>query len=96
MITWFAVEGATSYNIYYSQTSGVTKATGIKLSNLISPSMVTGLNSGTTYYFIVTAVNADGESVESNQVSATPVRRVCASSSTTEGVGDDYLWTIHL
>jgi lysophospholipase L1-like esterase len=90
-ISWSAVADATSYNIYYSHTSGVTKATGIKLSNRISPSMVTGLNSGTTYYFIVTAVNADGESVESNQVSATPfVEYVAFGSSTTEGVGDDY------
>ena len=90
-ISWSTVADATSYNIYYSRTSGITKATGIKLANRISPSKVTGLNSGTRYYFIVTAVNADGESVESNQVSATPfVEYVAFGSSTTEGVGDDY------
>jgi lysophospholipase L1-like esterase len=90
-ISWSAVADATSYNIYYSQTSGVTKATGIKLANRTSPSIVSELTIGTTYYFVVTAVNADGESVESNQVSATPfVEYVAFGSSTTAGEGDDY------
>jgi hypothetical protein len=32
----------------------------------------TGLANGTTYFYVVTAVNASGESGNSNQVSATP------------------------
>ena len=71
-IGWNNVTGATSYNIYYDNTTGVTKATGTKITGVTSPSIVTGLTNGTPYFFVVTAVNADGESVESSQVTATP------------------------
>ena len=71
-ISWNNVGSATSYNIYYSTTTPVTKATGNKLTGRTSPSIVTGLVNSTTYYFVVTSVNADGESVESAQVSAIP------------------------
>ena len=71
-ITWDNVSGATSYNQYYSATAGVTKATGTKISNVNSPNVVTPLTNGVQYYFVVTAVNANGESVESGQASATP------------------------
>ena len=36
-ITWDNVAGATSYNLYYSATAGVTKATGTKISNVDEP-----------------------------------------------------------
>lgn len=60
-----------SYNLYRSTTSGftpsssnlVTSASGTTYSN-------TGLPSGTTYYYVVEAVDADGSSVASTQVSA--------------------------
>jgi hypothetical protein len=71
-ISWNAVSGATSYNIYWSTTSGVTKTNGTKITGATSPYSHTGLTNGTTYYYIVTAVNSSGESVESAQVSATP------------------------
>ena len=70
-VTWNTVTGATSYNIYYSTTTGVTTANGTKLAGVASPDVVTGLAVSTTYFFIVTAVNSAGESVASSQVSAT-------------------------
>ena len=68
-ITWTSVSDAASYNIYYSTTSGVTKLTGTKLTNVTSPYTNTGLTNGTTYYYVITAVNNYGESSESSQVS---------------------------
>ncbi len=71
-ISWSSVSGATSYNIYWSTSSGVIKTTGTKLTGATSPYTHTGRTNGTTYYYIVTAVNSSGESSESSQVSAIP------------------------
>lgn len=68
-ISWGAVAGATSYNIYYATTTGVTKTNGTKIVNASSPYTQTGLTAGTTYYYVVTAVNSAGESTASPQVS---------------------------
>ena len=62
-ISWNAVSGATSYNIYWSTTSGVTKTNGTKITGATSLYTHTGLTNGTTYYYVVTAVNSNGESV---------------------------------
>jgi fibronectin type 3 domain-containing protein len=72
-VTWSAVTGATSYNVYYGTAAGVTAATGTKLASATSPQVVTGLTNATGYFFVVTAVNAGGESVVSSEASATPV-----------------------
>ena len=71
-IAWTAVSGATSYNIYWSTTPGVTTANGTKITGVASPYIHSGLINGTTYYYVVTAVNNDGESTTSSQVSAIP------------------------
>lgn len=72
-VGWSAVTGATSYNLYFSTSSGVTKGNGTKIAGVTSPKVVTGLSNGTTYFFVVTAVGAAGESTESAEKSATPV-----------------------
>ncbi|MBI5429878.1 MAG: S8 family serine peptidase [Nitrosomonadales bacterium] len=73
LISWAAVSGATSYNIYWSTVTGVSKANGTKISLANNPQAHTGLINGTAYYYVVTAVAAGSESGESAQVSATPV-----------------------
>jgi fibronectin type 3 domain-containing protein len=71
-VSWSNVSGATSYNVYWSVTSGVTIANGTKIANATSPYVHSGRTNGTQYYYVVTAQNAIGESVASGQVSATP------------------------
>jgi endo-1,4-beta-xylanase len=69
-LTWSASSGAASYNVKRGATSGGPYATvgstaGTSFTN-------TGLSNGTTYFFVISAVNGVGESVNSNQVAATP------------------------
>jgi lysophospholipase L1-like esterase len=77
-IAWTAGESAeaaaTSYNIYWSVSSDVTKANGIRISGVNSPYMHTNLINDTKYYYIVTGVNAYGEGNASQEVSAIPTR----------------------
>ena len=71
MLTWDDVPDATSYNIYLSDKPGVTKDTGIKISNVKNPHKVTDLEKGKKYYFIVTAVSDSNESDASEEISIT-------------------------
>jgi subtilisin family serine protease len=68
---WSAATGATSYNVKRSTTSGteVSIATGITSTTYLD----TAVTNGTTYFYVVTAVNAIGESGASNEVSARPL-----------------------
>jgi fibronectin type 3 domain-containing protein len=70
-VQWAApATGATSYNVYYSTSAGLPLVNGINVVG--TEYTVTGLNDGTPYYFVVTAVNAYGESGPSAEKSATP------------------------
>ncbi len=71
-VDWLAMNGATSYNIYFSTVSGVTTSNGTQMLSVRNPAVNIGLTNGTTYYYIVTAVNGFGESPASAQVSGTP------------------------
>ena len=72
-LSWTAGSGATSYNLYRSTASGfessnaapvITGITGTSYTN-------TSLNSGTTYYYQVVAVNGSGSSGFSAEAHAT-------------------------
>jgi len=73
-ISWDVVTGATGYNIYWSTSTDVTTTNGIKIANVTTPHTHTGLTSGTTYSYIVTAYNNGGESKPSNTVSSYTVK----------------------
>jgi hypothetical protein len=71
VLNWSIAAGATNYNVKYSTTSGGPYTT---IASLPTTSFTnTGLTSGVTYYYVVSAVNAAGESTNSSQVSATPM-----------------------
>jgi fibronectin type 3 domain-containing protein len=71
-LTWASVAGGTSYNVYEGTASGGEGTTPIATGVDTYSYTATGLTNGNTYYFVVTAVNADGVSGVSNEVSATP------------------------
>jgi len=78
-ITWSAPSSGgtvTSYNLYWksgSSMSGNCTGNGTKVSGVTSPDVITSLTNGTTYYYMLTAVNATGEGTCSSEVTATPV-----------------------
>ncbi|MBI4566775.1 MAG: hypothetical protein HY719_00095 [Planctomycetes bacterium] len=73
-LSWTAAGGATSYRVYRATAPGVP-ATGTPLATVNAPTVTytdaTATN-GTTYYYVVTAVNAGGASAASNEANATP------------------------
>jgi len=73
-LTWTAVSGATSYHVKRSATSGsgyvqVAAPTAAIFAD-------SGLTNGTTYFYVVSALNSAGESGNSSQANATPAATV--------------------
>jgi hypothetical protein len=92
-IGYQAPTGATGINIYYGVTPGVTKLSGTRVSaTLASPFAVTGLTNGMTYYFVVTALNANAESNDSTPVSAVPNAAVHDTIFVGSGTGIVDIW----
>ncbi len=70
-LAWAPSAGATSYNLKRSPSSGGPYATIISTASTSYND--TNVVNGTTYYYVVTAVNAGGENpTNSNEVNATP------------------------
>lgn len=67
-----ATSGVT-YDVYRSTTSGFTPSASNRIASGVATTSypATGLSGSTTYYFRVSAVNAGGESADTNQANAT-------------------------
>lgn len=72
VISWDDSTGADSYNIYWDTTSSVSKS-DIQITGVTSPYTHTGLTLGQKYYYVVTAVDEDGETDISLEVSGYPL-----------------------
>jgi hypothetical protein len=70
-LSWPAVAGATSYNVYTSPTTPVTTA-GTKTNVTSTGATLSSLPNGTPVYAAVTAVNTGGESALSTVVCTVP------------------------
>ncbi len=73
-LSWNAAADAASYTVKRSLTTGgpyATVASGLTTISYTDP----GLTTGTTYFYVVAAVNAAGESTNSNQASDAPSDR---------------------
>jgi len=80
-LSWTASSGATNYYVKRASASGgpytqVGAPTTTSYTN-------TGLTNGTTYFYVVSALNATGESANSSQASATPAAVAAADVTIT-------------
>ena len=106
-VSWDSATGATSYNLYWDTSSGVTTDGGTEITGVTSPYSHTSLTGGTTYYYIVTAVSdgsvlsdtvyySTGEGDASSEVSDTPTAAGAPSLTGTTPTNDTtptWSWT---
>jgi fibronectin type 3 domain-containing protein len=79
-LTWSASTGATSYHVKRSTTSGAETQIAAPTATNYTDTSVTN---GTKYFYVVSAVNATGESANSAEVNATPAAPVQADVTIT-------------
>jgi hypothetical protein len=86
-LSWGGAVGAGGYSVKRALASGGSYAT--RASNVSGTSYTdTGLTNGTTYYYVVSTTNEDGESADSPEVSATPVAPPAAPVGVAATAGD--------
>lgn len=95
ILSWSPVEGATSYNVYWSTEVALTPDNGqlLQSDSVITETSVIhgGLQHGVMYYYIVTANHETGESDYSAQVGATPYGALAAPTNIMVIEGDQQL-----
>lgn len=70
-LSWAAASGASSYNLKRGTTSGGPYS-NVQVGIVGTSAVDSPLTNGTAYYYVVSAVNASGESGISNQAAVTP------------------------
>lgn len=71
-LSWTAVSGATYYNLYRGASAGGEGTTPLKTGLTGTSYTDLGLTNGTTYFYKLSAANANGTSSQSAEVSAKP------------------------
>jgi alpha-L-arabinofuranosidase len=84
-LNWSASATATNYFVKRSTTSGSGYTSAATNESLAFTN--TGLANGTLYYFVISAVNASGESTNSTQVSARPTSSASVAMNTANAAG---------
>jgi fibronectin type 3 domain-containing protein len=87
LLTWNASPNAVSYTVKRGLASGgpfTPVASGLTLTTTTD----SGLTNGTAYYYVVSAINASGESANSTEASATPNAGVNAPANLTATPGN--------
>ncbi len=83
-LTWSASSGATSYHVQRAATSGGP------YTQIAAPTAVTytdpSLSNGTTYYYVVSAINIAGESANSAPAMATPTGTAAVNGVSVSGL----------
>jgi uncharacterized protein (DUF1800 family)/fibronectin type 3 domain-containing protein len=75
-LSWTAVAGAATYNVYRGTAAGGEAAAPIATGIASAAFVNTGLTNGTKYFYKVAAVNGAGTGPKSEEVSATPAAPV--------------------
>jgi hypothetical protein len=79
MLSWSASSGATGYKVKRATVSGGPYTT---VGTPTATTFVdTGATNGTTFFYVVSATNANGESANSSQVSAAPNAATCKTAT---------------
>ena len=101
VVSWQS--NAPGHNLYLATQPGVTSesyktlAGGRKIERVTSPFTITGLQNGTTYYLVVTAVDGTGESGESLEIAGTPAAAAAVPTApdSPQAVTGDGEFTVH-
>ncbi len=95
-IKWDAGAGATGYNIYWSTSPDVSPSNyTAKISDIAALTFLqSGLTSGTTYYYVVTAKDATRESSASSIARATPPLLLQTNNMSVDGEKHYYQVTV--
>ena len=93
-LSWTASLEATSYNIKVSTSSGGPYTNLMNVTG--TDFVVTGLADGTSYYFVVSALDISGESTNSTPVMATPVAFVAGLTASVVNSQVQLQWQPHI
>ncbi|MFN7904080.1 MAG: Ig-like domain-containing protein [Pseudobdellovibrionaceae bacterium] len=94
-LTWGISAGATSYSVRYGTSTGsypTTFATGL----VGTTNTVTGLTNGTTYYFMVTAENADGSQDATAEFVRTPAQPTLSAINNQTAFTQGSSWSVDI